>query len=52
MCNCIWYNGDSCDYPDATNGQTEDSYCKFEAEDDEDEIDCDEYREDDNHYDS
>ena len=24
MCNCYWFNGDSCSYEDRASGQTED----------------------------
>ena len=43
MCNCKWFNGDSCDYPDYTNGKNEDGYCSFELEHNPDNIECDEY---------
>ena len=41
MCECKWFNGDSCDYPDYANGQTEDGYCGVE----DDCSECEEYEE-------
>ena len=42
MCDCKWFDGDMCQYPDYANGQTEDNYCKVE-EGDMEEDDCDEF---------
>jgi hypothetical protein len=42
MCDCYWFNGDSCTYDDYATGQSEDGYCNFEYDDDE-ENDCDSY---------
>ena len=51
MCNCKFYNGDSCSYEDYASGQSEDGYCMVadgDGSDDEfTENDCDCYTEDD-----
>jgi hypothetical protein len=41
MCDCYWFNGDSCSYEDRASGQTEDGYCEYEDEGDA--SDCDSY---------
>jgi hypothetical protein len=42
MCDCYYFNGDSCGYEDYATGQSEDGYCnhgEFEYDDDGDETD-------------
>lgn len=53
MCNCVFYNGDSCSYEDYASGQTEDGYCSYGVDvlDDNDEptgeeVGCNAYSED------
>lgn len=51
MCNCKFFNGDSCSYEDRASGQSEDGYCMVADGDGSDveftKEDCDTYTEDD-----